>query len=128
MAINVNWYDRNEAVIKIDFIGNWTLEEYYAAVPKTEKMIFESGKHIKCLLIDSSWGGVVPKNIMAGYKKVVINGKIPLVFVQIDTPSRMMIESLRKAYNGLRPVYFVNNLDEADKLIQSWDTRNMDES
>lgn len=127
MTINVGWYEHDASVIRINYIGNWTLEEYYGIFPVVDKMIRESGKRITCLMSDSSWTGVPPKNVMAGFKKSVLSGKIPIIFVKIDPPSRMMIVSLRKAYGATRPVYFVNTLEEANVLIDKMagDTGNL---
>jgi hypothetical protein len=117
MTINVGWHERDETVIRIDFIGNWSLEEYYDMLQRADKLVRDSGKRIKCLFIDLSLTGVVPRNVMAGYKKVILSGKIPVIFLKIDASSRMMVDSLRKTYAGTRPIYFVETPAEADAML-----------
>lgn len=61
---------------------------------------------------------VPPKGVMTAFKQTVRRGKLPIVFVGTNTASKTLMQTLQKAYQGKRPMFYVKTLEEARQILQ----------
>jgi isopentenyl diphosphate isomerase/L-lactate dehydrogenase-like FMN-dependent dehydrogenase len=69
--------------------------------------------------VDDSQEIIPPKNALTAFKQTVLRGTLPMVFVGANLGSRTMMETLQKAYEGKRSMFFVKTLAEARQILQA---------
>lgn len=118
MPICVEWDDDEKTIIRYTFPSYWTLEEFFEAFPIADRMIQATSTRVIGIIVDDSREIIPPKNAMIAFKQTVLRGTLPIVFVGANLGSRTMMQTLQKAYNGKRPMFFVRTLPEARQILQ----------
>jgi hypothetical protein len=117
MPITLDWYDLDQTIILVRFIGNWTMEEYAACGEGINLLVRTNSQRVLGMVVDGGEAGSTPKNALAGLKQVLVEGKLPLVLVNMRRDVRIMVDSLRRSYFSSRAVYYAYNLPEAITLL-----------
>lgn len=128
MKIDVLWYDDARTIILQRFFDGWTAEDYYTTFARSAELLKEEHGPLRGLFTDCTYDGVPPRNMMSGYKKAINYGKIPIVMVNPHPVSRMLFESVRKAYKVERPIYYAQSLAEAEEMLNQHYAQNMAQS
>jgi len=118
MKIEVTWYDEARTIILQRFFSGWTADDYYTTFALSAELLKDDHGPLQGIFTDCTADGMPPSSMMAGYKKALTYGKIPFVMVNAHPVSRMLFESVRKAYKIDRAVYYAQSLTEAEELLK----------
>ena len=117
MKIDVEWYDDAKTIILQRFHDGWTVDDYYTTFARSAELLKEDHGALRGIFTDCTQDGLPPRNMMGGYKNALTYGKLPFVMVNPHPVSRMLFESIRKAYKVERAIYYAKSLDEAEELL-----------
>ncbi len=117
MKIQVSWHDDAKTILRYTYLEGWTAEEFYETFAQGTQLMKESPKPLRGIFTDCTDDGMPPHNMMAGYTKALTQGKLPMVLINPHPVSRILFESIRKAYKVQRPVYYVRSLEEAEHAL-----------
>lgn len=114
MKIQVSWYDDAKTILLYTYLEGWTAEEFYETFAQGTHLIKESPNYLRGIMTDCTDDGMPPRYMMPGYIKALTQSKLPMVLINPHPVSRIMFESIRKAYKVQRPVYYVRSLEQAE--------------
>lgn len=126
MGIAIYWHDDTKTIMRLDFIGEWTLDEFYESTRQTYFMIGEV-PYIVDLVINMSENKVTPAKILSSARHmnelVQPNQRLTIM---VSVPPFM--KALIKVANHIMPkitekLRYVNTLDEAFVIIQHQNTK-----
>jgi hypothetical protein len=117
MKIEVVWHDEARTIILQRFFDGWTADDYYATFALSAELLKQEHGTLRGIFTDCTYDGLPPRNMMGGYKKALTYGKLPFVMVNPHPVSRMLFESVRKAYKVERAIYYAQSLSEAEELL-----------
>jgi hypothetical protein len=89
MPINILWYNDEKTIIKHEYMGQWTLEEYNQAIAYSNQLVAQQNHRVDAI-IDMTQGNWIPNNFLQHGQKllaerppntgqIVIVGASPLV-------------------------------------------------
>jgi hypothetical protein len=123
MPVTTRWDNPEKTVIRMDFVGKWTWDEFYAANDQLMHL-FASVPHTVDILIDNTRNEVLlPEGTMARARKVF--GDAPpnrgfMIIARVNALVRMFFPLYQKIYGaqtGMPEIIFVATLDEARTYI-----------
>lgn len=121
MKIDVLWYDDTRTIILQRFFAGWTAEDYYTTFSRSAELMTQEHGPLRAVFTDCTEDGIPPSNMMVGFKKAITYGKIPIIMVKPHPVSRMLFESVRKAYKVERPIYYAQSLPEAEEILKQYE-------
>lgn len=116
--IQVSWYDTDKTILIQRFTRGWTLDDFYTTFPRSAALLQEPHGPLRAIFTDCTEDGMPPNNIMTGYKKAILHSYLPMVMVNPHTVSRLLFDSIRKAYKSQRAIYYVKSLGEAELVLR----------
>jgi hypothetical protein len=123
MPVTTQWDNPEQTVIRMDFVGRWTWDEFFAANSQLMRL-FASVPHIVDILVDNTQNQLLlPEGTMARARKVF--GDAPpnrgfMVIVGANALVRMFFPLYQKIYGeqtGMPEIIFMAALDEARAYI-----------
>jgi hypothetical protein len=119
MTIYIEWDDEEKTIIRYTFFSGWTIEEFHRLYDKPTEMIEESSAELIGVIIDDSRDSMPPKKAILAFGRTVREGQLPIVIVGITPAAKILVESARRAYKSVRPLFYVDNLEQARKILQN---------
>ena len=126
MAVSVQWFDEEKTLLKYEFIGIWTWEEFYPVLDEAHAMA-NSVAHRVDAICDFRSTTSLPENALANLKK--ITEKAPpnsglSVFVTTSRFLTLMYDTAVKFYPKTKQFFVVApTMDEAHACIREARTR-----
>ncbi len=117
MSITVEWDNDEQTIIRYTFFQYWTIEEFFEAFPIAGQMIKTAKTQVIGIIVDDSQEIIPPQNAMTAFKQTVLRGTLPIVFVGANLASKTMMQTLQKAYQGKRQLFYVQTLAQARQLL-----------
>ena len=122
MAIRVTWEDENQQVILNIYEGMWTLDDFYAAVQKSQQL-FDSVDHKVNVIFDVRQSSTFPKGFMGAIgtlsKKPHPNTGV-MVIVGGNAFMRAFYDVFTRVYaiqSARQPTYMSANYEEAHRIF-----------
>jgi hypothetical protein len=120
MSVNLVWDDSQHATLRFDYAGEWTWNEWYAAMDEAEKLIREHSDTVYFInhLEDSAY---LPKNAMTNFKQNAIHfhSMVRLTFIVSENLFIKVMFNTFKRFAGAwaEHYHYVTSLDEARQMI-----------
>lgn len=120
MPMNAAWDNAEQTVIRQDYVGKWTWEEYFEMTKKTRDMI-SSMSHVVDVISDMK-PGIIPRQGSAiTFARKALSSLPPNrgIIVVVTNP---LVAALLRVFKNLDKeigpfMYAVNSVEEARKLI-----------
>ena len=125
MSVNLVWDDSQRTTLRFDYEGEWTWNEWYAAMDEAETLIHELGDTVYFInnLGDSTY---LPKNAMTNFKQNAIHFH-SLVRATVMVSENLFIKVMYNTFKRFagawaEQYYFVTSLEEARQMIAEHST------
>lgn len=69
MSVNAYWFSEDERIIRFDFFGDWTWQEFYLAFEQSQQMRAAVSGRVDTI-IDMSSSGRLPNNVLSHLVRV----------------------------------------------------------
>jgi hypothetical protein len=63
MPINISWFNHEKTIIKHEYVGRWTLEEYNEAIAYSNQLVAQQTHRVDAI-IDMTRGNWIPNNFL----------------------------------------------------------------
>lgn len=120
---NILWHDPEQTILRTEYSGAWTWDDFHAAVETAVEMM-KSVPHRVDLIVAPQPNSVMPHSSADPHLKRAIQMLPPNFGIQVivtqNAWSRAMASIFTKLFSGgsfKGRLYFVANVEEADKLI-----------
>lgn len=100
MPINTEWYNNEQTILHIAYIGNWTLTEYHENIVINSQMISDQAHHV-ITLADFSQSGAIPSRFLssgAHSENIVPANNVGIILYGINTYMAMLAKIFSKVF------------------------------
>jgi hypothetical protein len=120
MNITVSWDNKQKTVIRYDFEGRWTWEEFYSASSQAFAMTC-TVKHRVDTISNFKHGSVLPPNALIQFRQVMLNAPKNRG-INVIVAHNSFVATLVKIFSNLNKrlgerLAVVDSLDEARMLL-----------
>jgi hypothetical protein len=120
MTIQIGWADPEKTILRMDFIKNWTWDDYQEAGVRG-KALTEDIPYKFTIVMDFTDSGPMPQHAFTHFKRGLNNQHPNRRMVLVISKHRMLAESmisvLLKLYPKAAKIHFARSFEEAQKFI-----------
>lgn len=121
MSINVLWDDEDRTVLRWNFIGKWTIQDFYDVYDKLNTALTESPHKVNVLL-DMTESSQIPNGFMSALRSVRSRPAHDNMGVMASIGNSMFVRTFVNTFSKIYPprktaYYMVGSYEEAYALF-----------
>ncbi len=122
MAIQVEWDDQEQHIVRWRFIGHWTLDDLIKAAKFTERRFLDEATQPIDFIIDVTHGGLIPPRLMPFARGVHV-AEHPLegmkIFVGADRYLHIFFAEFSRYAPAHWDIRFAESYEDARAIIRA---------
>lgn len=120
MSIQIEWDNEEETIIRYTFLPGWSVEEFHDLYNKPTEMLAEAQTELIGIIVDDSHDAMPPSTAVLAFKRMMQEGRSPLVVVNINPAAHILLEAARASSKSNRPVFYADSIPQARKILQAY--------
>ncbi|MCU0495890.1 MAG: hypothetical protein MUF87_00910 [Anaerolineae bacterium] len=122
MPIKISWYNLEKTIILQEFVGNWTIEEYYHFVDEMVAYL-QSVSHQVDIIAEGSQIASSPRDMFSAFRyasRKIPNNEGALVFVKPTLLFKSVVSAIERirTASDAREYYFADTIEQAAEILR----------